>query len=273
MTPMRAPRLSDSARIQRLPHHGASLAYTTAGDGPVVLLLHGGLSDSETDFGHVIPRLATRFRVVAMDTRGHGRSSWGGTPLSYAGFAEDAAALLRHLGEHPAIVIGLSDGGIAGFHLALHHPALVRQLIAIGASADISGDTPLGGAAIRQYSAAMFAVSQPRRLARWQEISPGAAEVIPFIDALMVQVWRPATYITRAELAEITVPTALVLGDHDEYVTLAHGEELHRTIPGSVMAVVPECGHLIFESNPAAAWNVLERLLAGQPLPGPGRST
>ncbi len=232
------------------------------GEGPVLLLLHGGLSDAATDFGAVIPRLQSRFRVVSPDTRGHGRSTWGDTPLSYAAFADDAAALLREVGGGPATVLGLSDGGITGFHLAVRHPELVARLIAIGASADLSGDTPHGSPAIRQFTAAMFAAQQPERLAAWLAVSPEPGRVRPFIDALMKEVWRPPVYITPGQLAQIAVPTAIVLGDRDEYVTLAHAAELQRTIPGSVLTVIPDCSHLIFESNPVAAWRLLDPLLA-----------
>jgi pimeloyl-ACP methyl ester carboxylesterase len=248
--------------IHHLKHRSAALAFTSHGDGPLLLLLHGGLSDAATDFSAVIPRLAARFRVVALDTRGHGRSAWGDTPLSYAAFADDAAALLRHVGGGPATVMGLSDGGISGFHLAVRHPELVARLIAIGASADISGDTPGGGPMIRQLTAAMFAAQQPERLAAWLAVSPEPGRVMPFIDALLREVWRPPVYITRGQLAQITAPTVIVLGDRDEYVTQAHGAELSRTIPGSILAVIPDCGHLIFDSNPAAAWQLLGPLLA-----------
>lgn len=254
-----------SASAHRLEHHGASLAFTESGEGPVLLLLHGGLSDSATDFGTIIPRLQSRFRVVAVDTRGHGRSSWGDTPLSYANFADDAAAVLREIGEGPAAVMGLSDGGISGFHLAVRHPELVARLIAIGASADISGDTPNGGPAIREYTAAMFAAQHPERLAAWLAESPEPDRVLPFIDALMREVWRPPVYVTREVLARIAAPTAIVLGDRDEYVTLAHADRLHRTIPGSLLKVIPECGHLIFESNPTAAWRAIQPLLREAP--------
>ena len=251
-----------SASAHRLEHNGASLAFTESGAGPVLLLLHGGLSDSTTDFGTVIPRLESRFRVVALDTRGHGRSSWGETPLSYAGFADDAAALLRKIGGGPAVVMGLSDGGITGFLLAGRHPGLVARLIAIGASADISGDTPHGGPAIRELTAAIFETQQPERLAAWLAVSPEPDRVRPFIDALMREVWRPSVYVTPDELARIAAPTAIVLGDRDEYVTRGHADTLRQAIPGSVLSVIPACGHLVFESNPDATWPVIESLLS-----------
>lgn len=251
-----------NASAHRLEHNGASLAFTVTGEGPVLLLLHGGLSDSGTDFGTVIPRLQSRFRIVALDSRGHGRSTWGSTPLSYLTFADDAAAVLREVGSVPAVVMGLSDGGISGFHLAAKYPQRVARLIAIGASADMSGDSREGGPAIRQFTAAMFEAEQPGRLAAWLTASPEPDRVRPFIDALMREVWRPPVYITPGELARIVAPTAIVIGDRDEYVTLAHAAELQRAIPGSVLKVIPACGHLIFESNPAAAWPVIESLLS-----------
>ncbi len=251
-----------STATDHLHHAGASLAYSVHGEGRPLLLLHGGLSDSATDFGTVIPRLQSRFRIVAPDTRGHGRSTWGGTSLSYAAFADDAAALLQEVGGGPATVMGISDGGISGFHLAARHPGLVARLIAIGASADISGDTPDAGGAVRRYTAPMFEAHQPERLAAWLAVSPEPDRVRSFVDALMREVWRAPVYISAEELARIGAPTAIVLGERDEYVTQAHALRLHGLIPGSVLAVIPACGHLIFESNPDRAWPVIESLLA-----------
>lgn len=250
-----------SGSTHHLEYEGASLAFTVQGEGPTLLLLHGGLSDSATDFGTVIPRLQSRFRIVAPDTRGHGRSTWGGTTLSYAALADDAAALLREVGGGPATVMGISDGGISGFHLAARHPELVARLIAIGASADISGDTPHAGTAVRRYDSAMFETQQPERLAGWLAASPEPELVRPFIDALMHEVWRSPVYVTADDLTRIVAPTAIVIGDRDEYVTQAHATALKGMIPGSILAVVPDCGHLIFESNPAMSWPVIESLL------------
>lgn len=231
------------------------------GAGPPLLLLHGGLSDAITDFGTILPELAAHFRVIAMDTRGHGRSTWGGVPLSYRGFAEDAAALLAHLDVASVSVLGLSDGGISGLHLARWHPRRVVRLITIGASTDISGDTPLGGPMLRQFTAAMYAMRQPGHLMHWRAVNPEPDAVLPFIEALMTEVWRPPVYLTPAELEAITVPVAIVIGDHDEYVTTDHAAVMHQRIPGSVLKVVPDSSHLILESNPTAARTILRELL------------
>ncbi|WP_238946431.1 alpha/beta fold hydrolase [Vandammella animalimorsus] len=89
-------------------------------DVPAVLLLHGGLG-SEDDFAPLLSRLQQDFHVIALDSRGHGRSTLGDAPLSYAQLAEDARHVLQTLGVARCAVIGFSDGGIAACRLAARH--------------------------------------------------------------------------------------------------------------------------------------------------------
>ena len=115
-------------------HRGATLHYQTGGaaDAPVLVLLHGGLGSAD-DFAALLPRLQTHYRLIAPDTRGHGRSTFGDVPLTYAQIADDTAQLLHHLGIPQYSLFGFSDGGTAAYRLARDNPA-VEKLITVGAS-------------------------------------------------------------------------------------------------------------------------------------------
>ena len=91
-------------------HRGATLHYQTGGaaDAPVLVLLHGGLGSAD-DFAALLPRLQTHYRLIAPDTRGHGRSTFGDVPLTYAQIADDTAQLLHHLGIPKYSLFGFSD--------------------------------------------------------------------------------------------------------------------------------------------------------------------
>ncbi len=81
-----------------LERDGARVWFASFGEGPAVLLLHGGMGNSN-NFGHQVPALVEAgYRVVVIDSRGHGRSSWDGGAFSYAQFAGDAFAVLDRLG-------------------------------------------------------------------------------------------------------------------------------------------------------------------------------
>jgi pimeloyl-ACP methyl ester carboxylesterase len=115
-----------------LDRDGVSIFYTDEGSGPAVLLIHGWLCDSH-DWSFQIPVLLDHgFRVIAMDLRGHGRSS-APTDVSYSMFAlaEDAHALLQHAGAGPAVVLSHSLGGVVASILAVEHAADVAALVVV----------------------------------------------------------------------------------------------------------------------------------------------
>src|SRR5919112_5680926 len=117
--------------------HGPDVA---PGDSPV-LLLHGAYMTSG-DFGSLLAGLARRRRVVVPDLQGHGRTGDADRPITYEGLADDAAALLAHLGMPQAHVVGFSMGGAAALRLAMRHPDVVRSLTVISASHASSGMQP-----------------------------------------------------------------------------------------------------------------------------------
>jgi pimeloyl-ACP methyl ester carboxylesterase len=110
---------------------GAALYFEVRGSGPVLLLVTGGPTDAGM-FTDLAERLADRYTVVSYDQRGHSRSTLDGEPedMSVALHADDAAAILRAVGDEPAYVYGNSGGGTVGLELVARHPELVRTLVA-----------------------------------------------------------------------------------------------------------------------------------------------
>lgn len=111
-------------------HDDVELFYTDQGEGPVVLLLHGWGCDSH-DWSWQIPALLDAYRVIAVDQRGHGRSSAPRGPYTPQVLADDAAALLRSLTTEPAAVVGHSMGTVVTSALALRHPETVSALVLV----------------------------------------------------------------------------------------------------------------------------------------------
>lgn len=108
------------------------MAYTDAGGGAPVVLLHAGIAD-RTMWDDVTPMLTGRFRVIACDLRGFGETPLPDGPFVYAA---DVAALLGALGVERAHVVGVSLGGQVALDLALAHPELVGRLVLVGAGID-----------------------------------------------------------------------------------------------------------------------------------------
>src|ERR1043165_4967477 len=118
--------------------NGISLHYEIYGQGPPVLVLHGAGAFLES-MHYFISALAPGHTVIAVDSRGQGRSTDSGAPLTYAAMGSDMIQLMDTLRLKQADVVGWSDGGIVGLDMAMKHPGRVRRLVAIGANYDTAG--------------------------------------------------------------------------------------------------------------------------------------
>ena len=152
---------------------GAKLHYQLGGKerAPVMVLLHGGLGSID-DFAALLPRLQQHFRVVALDTRGHGRSTFGQAALTYAQAADDVRQLLRHLQIQCYSLFGFSDGGITAYRLAATN-AEVEKVITVGADwhkDHLAAVRPMFEALDKDFVQA----NMPEQLAAYQAQNPQA---------------------------------------------------------------------------------------------------
>src|SRR4051812_1614953 len=106
--------------------NGLRLYYEQRGEGPPLVLLHGGLLTVELSFGQVIPVLAEHHRVIAVEVQGHGRTADIDRAMTFEHLAADVVGLLDHLGIDRADVFGFSLGGLTTYELLVHHPDRVR---------------------------------------------------------------------------------------------------------------------------------------------------
>ena len=118
--------------------NGISIHYAVYGRGSPVILLHGGLANADY-WGNQIQELAPHHAVVAMDSRGHGRSTRDPRPYGYDLMADDVVALMDVLKVPKADIVGWSDGGILGLDLAMRHPDRVGKIFAFAANTVTSG--------------------------------------------------------------------------------------------------------------------------------------
>ena len=223
---------------------GASLWCASWGSGPAVLLLHGGLGNAG-NWGHQVPELlAAGYRVIVMDTRGHGRSSWDGTPFSYQRLAADALAVLEHFGVARAAIVGWSDGADTGLILAMQHPERIAGLVFFACNVDATGVKPFE---MTETIGRIFA----RHVADHAALSPdpGGFETM---QQAVGEMQRTQPNLTASDLGSVTVPVLSLIGEHDEFITRAHAEYLAATIPGARFQLLPEISHFAPLQRPAA---------------------
>jgi len=158
--------------------NGVNLYVETHGTGRPLILLHGGLGSGEM-FGPVLPALAERHQVIAVDLQGHGRTADIDRPLDVRLLADDIAALIDHLGLDQPDLVGYSLGGGVAFHTAVKYPARVGRLVA--ASANIRRDA-----------------IDPEMLAQQGQVSAAAAEFMT--DTPMYQLYQRVAPAPRASL-------------------------------------------------------------------------
>jgi pimeloyl-ACP methyl ester carboxylesterase len=222
--------------------NGLEMYYEVHGDGPPLLLLHGGSGSIPEKW---IPLFTPHFRVVAPEQMGHGRTAdLVDRPFHYHDMAEDTVELMRQLGIESSVVVGYSDGGIIGLDMAIHHPERVTKLAVTGANARFDGYTAENLEWARSFDPASQPVSDD-----YARLSPDGREHWPVVLGRLKTMWAAEPTFTTEELQSIQTPTLLIVGDRD-IVTPEHAVEMYRTIPGAQLCVVPNAGH---GTMPAAA--------------------
>jgi pimeloyl-ACP methyl ester carboxylesterase len=215
--------------------NGLNMYYEVHGDGPPLLLLHGGAGSIPESW---IPSFSPEFRVVAMEQMGHGRTADAmDRAFHYHDMAEDTVELMRQLGIATAAAVGYSDGGIIGLDIAIHHPECVTKLALTGVNARSDGYTAESLEYARTFDPLLEPVSD-----NYARLSPDGPEHWAIFQARLKPMWSTEPDFTREELQSVTAPTLLIVGDHD-IVTPEHAVEMFRTIPDARLCVVPGAGH------------------------------
>ncbi|HLY78516.1 MAG TPA: alpha/beta hydrolase [Caulobacteraceae bacterium] len=226
-------------------HAGARIYYSTYGAGPPVMLLHGGLANQRY-WGDQVPALVkAHYRVVLIDSRGHGRSSRDGRPYTYELMASDVVAVMNVLHLRKAAVVGWSDGAIIGLVMALKDPDRVSRVFAFAANMDPSGVKD------GVDSNPTFAAFETQAAAEYAQLSPTPGDFVDF-QAAIERMWASEPNYTATDLAKIATPVAIADGDHDEAIKREHTEYLARTIPGAKLIIFPDASHFAFLQQPDA---------------------
>ncbi|MET3806002.1 pimeloyl-ACP methyl ester carboxylesterase [Nakamurella sp. UYEF19] len=241
--------------------NGLHLYYEVHGDGTPLVLIHGGLLTIDINFAGLIPTLAESHQVVALELQGHGRTADIDRPITPANSADDVVALLDHLGIERAHVLGHSMGAAVALELAVNHPTRVLSVVPISGSVRPEGmHSDLGDPAMFATSTRMpTAEDFGEFTAAYQRLSPHPEHFEEFMGTMSASAADLHGW-SDEQLAGITAPVLIVLGDHD-FVTLEHAALMKELIPGSQLAVLPGTTHMQATKRPGLLLPLLAAFL------------
>ncbi len=261
--------------------NGVQLYYSETGSGPeTVVFSHGFLMNSRM-FDHQIAALGDRYRVLAFDHRGHGKSAPCRMPFGMYDLVEDAAALIRTLCDGPVHFAGMSTGGFVGMRLALRAPELISSLTLIDTAASAEDAD-----AVKQYNQLLFAV-------RWLGVRPLLGKVMPILMAqpfLTSPRMRDDLAFWRTQLGELDKrsiyrfgkaifsrdsvlddlaaldnppPVQIIFGADDIATPVEKSKSMLAAVKGSRLTVIPASGHTSPIEQPAAVTAAMTGFLDG----------
>jgi pimeloyl-ACP methyl ester carboxylesterase len=258
MTLPPTPALPKAVKSGLAPVNGIKIWFAEFGpsDGKPVILLHGGLGNSDY-FGNQVPALAKTYRVIVMDSRGHGRSTRDDHAYGYDLMAEDVIALLDYLKVPKVAVVGWSDGAILGLDIAIHHPDRISKLFAFAANSDPAGVSDISTSKVfNEYIA--------RTSAEYEKLSPTPKEYQAFLDQIG-KMWASQPNFSKGDLGGIATPTWIVDGDRDEAIKRENTEFMAAHIPGAGLLILPQASHFAFLQDPKGFNEALLHFLASVP--------
>ena len=236
------PTLPTAAQSGLAPVNGIKLWYAEFGQGAPVILLHGGLANSNY-WGLLVRALAPHYRVIVVDSRGHGRSSRDARPYGYDLMADDVVGLMDYLKIDKAALVGWSDGAIIGLDIALRHPQRLSKLFAFAANSNPS--------AVKDVEHdPVFSAFIARARGEYETLSPTPKEYDAFLKQIE-KMWEGEPHWTADRLHGIEVPTWIVDADHDEAIKRDNTLFLADNIPGSGLLIQPQVSHFSFLQDPA----------------------
>jgi pimeloyl-ACP methyl ester carboxylesterase len=259
-----------------IQNQGAKIYWDERGQGAPVLLIMGlGLP---SDMWHrTRPLLEARYRTIALDNRGVGRSDVPPGPYPLALMASDAAAVLDAAGVASAHVFGVSMGGMIAQEFAVQYPSRVRSLI-LGCTA------PGGPHAVRAEPAALQMLTS-RATMTVEEFSAAVLQFIhdpgtprerieedlvirrqwnPLVEGYLAQLHGIMAWEVYSRLPQVTAPTLVIHGETDRLVPPGNSRVIAERIPNAKLLLIPHAGHIFTTDQPEASHRAILDFLAAQ---------
>jgi len=235
-------------------------SYEWAKNGEPVLLLHGGLSNTDSFADVMVPPLKDIFHLFAYDRAGHGRSADQPGSFYFDFQRDEAIAFITEVIRQPVHLVGYSDGANIALMVAIARPELVKSIVSIAANFNADGivELPIFDPEIDQIS--------DEERAEYALISPDAPETLILKIAKMHEIWKVEPNIKIADISKISVPTLVMAGD-DDVVKHSHSIELFEALPLGQLAIIPGTSHGLVKEKPEVVTSMIKSFLNDQSYP------
>ena len=233
-------------------------SYEWANNGETVLLLHGGLSNTDSFADVMVAPLESGFHLYAYDRAGHGRSADQPGSFHFDFQCSEAIAFISEVVKEPVHLVGYSDGANIALMVAIARPDLVKSIVSIAANFSADGIVELP-----EFDPA--GISEENR-AEYAAMSPDAPETLDAKIEKMHEIWKVEPNIKITDIAEISVPTLVMAGD-DDVVKHSHTIDLYEAVPLGQLAIVPGTSHGLVKEKPEVVTALIKSFLSDQSYP------
>lgn len=231
----------------------AKIYYEVYGKGKPLVILHGGIAGSTYEMVHLIDDFSKYYQVIAISTRGHGKSEVGTKPHTYEQKAKDVVAVLNEVTKDSVTVFGFSDGGYTGYYLASLYPERVKQMVIIGAAETHPGDYNINLKVADMmkldkdyWDQQLKLMPEPNRLQEmFDKVSDATSKM----------------HISKDFFATIKCPVLVIAGNHDQFVSTQRVVNASKMIPNAELAIIPNTTHAAFLENFQAVWGLTSSFL------------
>lgn len=224
----------------------AKIYYEIYGKGKPLVMLHGGIAGSTYEMADLINQFSKYYQVIAISTRGHGKSDLGTQSHSYQQKAKDVIAVLNAVTKDSVTVFGFSDGGYTGYYLASMFPERVKQMVIIGAAETHPGDykSKVKVSDMMQldkvyWEQQLRLMPEPNRL---QEMFDKVGNVVNNME------------ISKDFFSSIKCPVLVMAGNHDQFVSTQRVVNTAKMIPNAELSIIPNATHGAFIENFPTVW-------------------
>ena len=221
----------------------ARIYYEVYGTGEPLLLLHGGLYGYINEFTELLPTLIEKFKVIAVATRGHGKSEIGTQPFSNRLFAEDAIRVLEAEGLTSAHIMGFSSGAIDATIIAAEFSQYAQNVVLMAGPLKTADLRSSALATTKSWEGKSFEAQMPGFLVDRKKIMPEPERFAEFVDKMREALLIPIK-VSDEQLSQLSQPVLIIVGDRDEYAPVETYVDMYKSIPNAQLLVLPESGHV-----------------------------